>query len=69
MQGDDFAPELGRIMEVVVWLCALLLVGLSSSLDLEPNYVVLAICNEGACIHHMQGRHTQGQRFGSRNLD
>ena len=28
MQGNDFASELGGIMEVAMWLCALLLVGL-----------------------------------------
>ena len=30
-----------RLMQVATWLCALLLVGLSSSLGLVPNYVVL----------------------------
>ena len=28
MQGDGFTSELGGIMEVVTWLCTLLLVGL-----------------------------------------
>ena len=28
MQGDGFASEPGRIMEVAVWLCVLLLLGL-----------------------------------------
>ena len=68
MQGDMFAPELGGIMEVAMWLCTLLLVGLSSSLGLIPNYVVLALGNEGVGPHHMQCRHTQGQRFGLRKL-
>ena len=58
MQGDMFAPELGGIMEVAMWLCTLLLVGLSSSLGLIPNYVVLALGNDGVGPHHMQGRHT-----------
>ena len=60
MQGDGFASELGGIMEVAMWLCAPLLVGLSSSLGPVPNYVVLVLGNEGGGPHHMQGHHTRG---------
>ena len=41
-----------------MWLCAPLLVGLSSSLDLVPNYDVLVLGNEGGGPHHIQGHHT-----------
>ena len=34
MQGDGFATELGGIIEVLMWLCASLLVGLRSSIQL-----------------------------------
>ena len=47
MQGDGFASEPGGIMELVVWLCVPLLLGLSCSLGLVPNYVVLVLGNEG----------------------
>ena len=46
MQDEGFASELGGMMEVAMWLCTLLLVGLSSSLHLAPNYVVLVLDNE-----------------------
>ena len=55
MQGDGFVSELGGIMEVVMWLCASLLVGLSSTLGLVSNYVVLVLDNEGGNPHDMQG--------------
>ena len=58
MQGDGFVSELGGIMEVVMWLCASLLVGLSSTLGLVSNYVVLVLDNEGGNSHDMQG-HTR----------
>ena len=58
MQGDGFASERGGIMEVAMWLCTQLLVGLRSSLGLVPNYVVLVLGNEGEGPHHIQGRHT-----------
>ena len=60
MQVDGFASELGGIMEVAMWLCTPLLVGLWSSLGLIPNYVVLDLGNEGGGPHHIQGHHTQG---------
>ena len=47
MQGDGFASEPGGIMEVAVWLCVSLLLGLSCSFGLVPNYVVLVLNNEG----------------------
>ena len=46
-------------MEVAMWLCAPLLVGLCSSLVLVPNYVVLVLGNEGGGHHQMQGHHTR----------
>ena len=59
MQGDGFASKLDGIMEMAMWLCAPLLLGLRSSLGLVPNYVVLVLGNEGGGPHHMQGSHTQ----------
>jgi hypothetical protein len=53
MQGDGFASKVGGIVEVAMWLCALLLVGLWSSLGLVPNYVVLVLGNEGGGPHHI----------------
>jgi hypothetical protein len=52
MQGDDFATEPGRIMEVATWLCAPLVVGILSSLGLAPNYVVLVLNNEDRSLSH-----------------
>ena len=43
MQGDGFASELGGIMEVAMWLCIPLLLGLGCRLA----YVVLVLDNEG----------------------
>ena len=57
MQCDGFASKLGGIMEVAMWPCALLRVGLRSSLGLVTNYVVLVLRNGGGDPHHMQGRH------------
>ena len=68
MQGDGFASELGGIMEVAMWLCAPLSIGLCSSLGLVPNYVVLVLGNESGDPHHIQGRHTRGLYIGSRKL-
>ena len=59
MQGDGFASEPGGIMEVAVWLCVSLLLGLWCSLGLVPNYVVLVLDNEGGGPGHMQGSHTR----------
>ena len=50
MQGDGFATKRVGIMEVAMWLCALLLVGLWSNLGLDPTMLcqlqmgVLIIC-------------------------
>ena len=55
-----FASELSGIMEVAMWLCVPLLLGLCCSLGLVPNYVVLVVGNEGGGPHHMQGCHTWG---------
>jgi hypothetical protein len=63
MQGDGFASEPGGIMEVAMWLCLSLLLGLWCSLGLVPNYVVLALGNEGGGPHHMQNYHTRGLRI------
>ena len=60
MQGDGFASEPGGLMEVVVWLCLSLLLGLWCSLDLVPSFVVLILGNEGGGPHHMQGCHIRG---------
>ena len=59
-QPDGFASKLGGIMEVAMWLCALLLVGLRFSLDPIPNYVVLILGIKGGGPHHIQSRHTHG---------
>ena len=48
--------------------CALLLVGLWSSLGLVPNYVVLILGNEGGGPHHIQGHHTWDLRNNIRKL-
>lgn len=42
-----FCNRMGGIMEVAMWLCASLLVGLWSSLGLVPIYVVWVLGNEG----------------------
>ena len=55
MQGDGFESEPGGIMEVAMWLCVPLLLGLWCSLAVEPNCVVLVLGNEGGGPHHMQG--------------
>ena len=68
MQGDDFATKPNGFMDVAMWLCAPLLVGLWSSLGLVPNYVVSFLGNEGGGPHHMQGRHTRGLEIGLRKL-
>jgi hypothetical protein len=62
MQGDGFASK------PCTWLCTPLLVGLGSSLDLVPNYVVLVLDNEVGCPRHMQGHYTQGLGIGLRKL-
>ena len=54
MQGDGFASEPGGIMEVAMWLCVPLLLGLQCSLGLVPNYVVLVLDDKGGGPHHMQ---------------
>ena len=41
-------------MEVAMWFCALLLVGLWFSLVLVPNYVVLVLGNTCGDPHHVQ---------------
>ena len=46
MQGDSFPSEPSGIMEVAMWLCAPLRVGLWYSLGLVHNYVVLIFSNE-----------------------
>jgi hypothetical protein len=63
-----FASEPDGIMEVAMWLCALLLVRLRSSLGLAPNYVMLVIGNKGGSPHHIQARHTRGLYIGLRKL-
>jgi hypothetical protein len=72
MQGDGFASELGGIMEVAMWLCAPLSIGLWSSLGLVPNCVVPVLGNEGenegGGPHHIQGRHTHGLYIGLKKL-
>ena len=68
MQGDGFASEVGEIMEVAMWLCTSLLVGLWSSLGLETKYVVLVLGSEGGGLHHIQGRHTRGLYIALRKL-
>ena len=45
MQGDGFTSEPGGIMEVAMWLCASLLIGLCFILGLEPNYSVPVLGN------------------------
>jgi hypothetical protein len=55
-------------MEVAMWLCVTLLLGLWCSLGLVPNYVVLVMGNEGGSPHHMQGRHTHSLWIGLRKL-
>jgi hypothetical protein len=55
MQGDGFVSEPSGVMEVVMWLCVSLLVDLSSTLDLVPNYVMLVLVNEGGDPRDMQG--------------
>ena len=52
MQGDNFATEPCGIVEVTMWLCALLK---------QQYYVVLVLGNEGGGFHHMQGHHTRAQ--------
>ena len=64
MQGDGFATKPGGIMEVAMWLCAPLLVGLWSSLGLAPNYDVPILANGGEGPHDIQDRHTWGLGFG-----
>jgi hypothetical protein len=64
MQGDKFASEPREIMEVAMWLYAQLDFG--SSLGPIPNYVVLSLDNKDGGPHHMQGRHTQDLRIGSK---
>ena len=68
MQGDGFASEPGGIMEVAVWLCIPLLLGLWCSLGLVPSYVVLVLGNEGGGPHHMRGCHTRDLWIGIRKL-
>ena len=68
MQGDDFTSEPDGIVEVAVWLCVPLLLGLWCSLDLVPNYVMLVPGNEGGGPHHMQGCHTQDLWIGFKKL-
>ena len=46
-QGDGFTSELGGIMEVALFLCLPLLLGLWCGLGLVHNYVVLVLGNEG----------------------
>ena len=68
MQGDGFALEPGGIMDMAMWLHATLLVGLWSSLDLVPNYVMLVIGNESGGPHHMEGYHAKGLGITLRKL-
>ena len=44
MQGDGIATKLGGIMEVVLWLCALL-VGFDLALANVPNFVMTVLGN------------------------
>jgi hypothetical protein len=60
MQGDGFASELDEIMEVTMWVCVSLLLGLWCSLGHVSNYVVLILGNETKGLHHIQGRRTRG---------
>ena len=66
MRGDGFASELDGIMEVAMWLCALLPVDLWSSLGVVPNYVLLILGNDGGGPHHIQGRPPRGLYIGFR---
>ena len=43
-------------------------IGLSSSLGLVPNYVVLVLGNAGWGSHHMQGHHTRDLWINLRKL-
>ena len=51
-KGDGVASKPGGIMEVAMWLCAPLLVGLWSSLGLVSNYDVWVVGNESGGPHH-----------------
>jgi hypothetical protein len=55
-------------LEVTVWLCLPILLGLLCSLGLVPKYVVLVLGNEGGCPYHKQGCHTRGLWIGLRKL-
>jgi hypothetical protein len=68
MQGDGFASELDEIMEVTMWVCVSLLLGLWCSLGPVSNYVVLILGNETKGLHHIQGRRTRGLYIDSRKL-
>ena len=68
MQGDGFASKPGGIVEVAVWLCIPLLLGLWCSLGLVPDYVVLVLGIEGGVPHHMQGCHTRNLWIGLTKL-
>ena len=61
-------PKLGEVMDVAMWFCAPLLVGLCSSLGLVLNHVVLVLGNKGGGPHHMQGHHTWDLGIGLRKL-
>ena len=75
MKGGNFATERGEIMEVAMWLCTSLPIGLWSSLDLVPNYVtlvlghlMLVLSNEGGSPHHMQSCRTHDLGVNLRKL-
>ena len=55
-------------MQVAVWPCLPLLLGLWCSLGLVPSYVVLVLGNEGGGPHHMQDCHTQVLWIGFKKL-
>ena len=55
-------------MEVAVWLCISLQLGLWCSLGPVPNYVMLVVGNERGSPHHMQDCQTRGLWIDLRKL-
>jgi hypothetical protein len=52
MHGDNFASRVDGILEVAMWLCAPLPIGLYTNLSLVPNYVMLVLGNEGGSLSY-----------------
>jgi hypothetical protein len=57
---NGFASGPGGVIDVAMWFCALLLVGLWSSLVPIPNNVVLVPGNTCGDPHHVQGHYARG---------